>query len=274
MTKKIGNIIFKVLYTSLTIVFFLVTIGFSITKTSNLKCKKINININDSLEVNFVTATEILELLKNKNIKIINHNLNDLPIATIENIIKNIPAVKNAEVYTTIDNSLNIDIIQRKPIVRIITDNFFSFYIDNEGFIFPLSHNYTAHTLIASGAISENVYSYNTNNVFKIDSLCKIKKIQSCIPAIYKVAYKIKNDSMLRALICQIYYNTNKQLELVPIIGKFTLLIGDTTLLEEKLNKITIFYEDIYPRLDSSNNVEKVNLMFKNQIICKKNINL
>ncbi|MCX7954159.1 MAG: hypothetical protein N3A01_03100 [Bacteroidales bacterium] len=270
MNNKIINIVYKMLLNSLIILFFIVTISFTIRKNNNIICKRINIFIRDSADVKFVSASDILEILKNKNISIINQKLHSLPIYSIEQILKNIPSVKNAEVYTTIDSTLTIEITQRKPIVRIITDNFFSFYIDNEGYIFPISNNYTAHTLIASGYIRENIYSYNTNNVNEIDSITKIKKTRSHISEIYKIAKAIYNDSLMNPLISQIYYNTAMQIELTPIIGKFNFIIGDTTSLNEKLKKISIFYKEIYPRLDSTYRIEKVNLMFKNQIVCKK----
>ena len=58
--------------------------------------------------------------------------------------------IKNAVCYITPAGDLNIDIYQRKPILRVMGING-DYYLDDNCEIMPVSANFTAHLPIASG---------------------------------------------------------------------------------------------------------------------------
>jgi cell division protein FtsQ len=134
---------------------FVISLGFTEKQRTSELCKKILVNILDSNQNHFIDSLDIIQLLKSKNYKITHFPLDDLPLDNIEKDINKLSVVKNAEVYTTIDGYLHIDVVQRTPMVRIINYNYESYYIDEEGILFPLSDKYTARVLIANGNINE-----------------------------------------------------------------------------------------------------------------------
>ena len=121
--------------------------------------------------------------------------------------------------FTSIWKEFYVDVIQKKAIVRISPIDGKDFYMDSEGSIFGLSHNYTEHLLIANGNIQDIARLYTVLNLAKY----------------------ISSDSLWNAQIVQIYLKKSKEIELVPRVGNHTILLGDITNYQEKLRKLYLF---------------------------------
>ena len=79
--------------------------------------------------------------------------LSSINITLLEKIINKNPFVADAEVFSTIDGKINIEVKQRRPVVRIVNFKDESFYIDDQGVFMPLSEKYTARVPVANGYI-------------------------------------------------------------------------------------------------------------------------
>jgi cell division protein FtsQ len=76
-------------------------------------------------------------------------------------------------------------------------------------------------------------------------------------------------DSTLNALIEQIYVLSNGKIQLVTKAGSHLVQFGDTTDAAEKLENLKYFYK--YGLVKTGwNKYGKINLEFKNQIVCTK----
>jgi cell division protein FtsQ len=142
---------------------------------------------------------------------------------------------------------LHIDVVQKKAIVRISPKEGKDFYMDSEGSIFGLSHNYTEHLLIANGNIHDS-----TDFMTVLD-----------------LAKYLSSDSLWNTQIVQIYLKENKEIELVPRVGNHTILLGDITNYQEKLRKLFLFYDKGVNQV-GWNDYKEINLKFRNQIVCVK----
>ncbi|GAJ02736.1 unnamed protein product, partial [marine sediment metagenome] len=133
--RKLKNIIISIL----TISYLVVVLGLIDDKSHNLPCKLIRVNILDSLEQGFVTGEDILSVIQDRQKKILGYPVGGINTDKMENLLNAIPSIKSAEIYKTIDGALNINVVQRKPILRIFYRNRQNYYIDSEGEIIPLS---------------------------------------------------------------------------------------------------------------------------------------
>ena len=178
---------------------------------------------------------------------VVGTTITEVPIYEIERKIESLNDVQNAEVYINMEGMLHIDVIQKKAIVRISPKEGKDFYMDSEGSIFGLSHNYTEHLLVANGNIEDST-DYMT---------------------VLDLAKYLSYDSLWNAQIVQIYLKENKEIELVPRVGNHTILLGDITNYQEKLRKLYLFYEKGVSKV-GWNDYEEINLKFSNQIVCVK----
>ncbi|MGQ9846821.1 MAG: cell division protein FtsQ/DivIB [Bacteroidales bacterium] len=266
MKNKWFKIIIQTLIWLIFISTFIVSLGFTEKQRKLEPCQKIIVNILDSNQNHFLDSSDIIQFLKSKNYKILHYPLSTLPLDNIEKDINNLSVVKNAEVYTTIDGHLHIDIIQRTPILRIVNYNYESYYIDNEGVLFPLSDKYTARVLVANGNINEPYALFCNRKAQDAEKQDALKR-STILDDIFVIGKKIYQDSILHPLIEQIYINEEKEIELVPKIGDFIIVFGDTSQLNEKFIKLKAFYEKVLAK-DSWDAFSKVNLMYNKQIVC------
>lgn len=221
-------------------------LAFTNTRYINKTCIDYRINLADE-NTSLITRGEIILLMESIQDSIVGTTITEVPIYEIERKIESLNDVQNAEVYINIEGMLHIDVIQKKAIVRISPKEGKDFYMDSEGSIFGLSHNYTEHLLIANGNIQDST-DYMT---------------------VLDLAKYISSDSLWNAQIVQIYLKDNKEIELVPRVGNHTILLGDITNYQEKLRKLYLFYEKGVNQV-GWNDYKEINLKFRNQIVCVK----
>ncbi len=80
----------------------------------------------------------------------------------------------------------------------------------------------------------------------------------------------IKSDDFLSKIISEIEIKTNKNIVIHPQFSKQKFIFGYPDELDDKFEKILLFYKNIGPT-KGWNTYKTVNVKFRNQIICDKN---
>lgn len=186
-------------------------------------------------------------------------------ITLIEERLRNIPCIASAEVYHTMDGALHVRVKQREPIVRVFNADGTSFYIDRAGWTMPTSPDYTARVLVVSGSLYEPGAVEGVHSVLENDSL----RSHTFSDEIHRLATYIVDDPFWKALIDQVVITADGSFELIPRVGAHRILIGDGDQLEERFNKLRIFYEKGIPRTDWRR-YTRIDLRFADQIVCTK----
>ena len=93
----------------------------------------------------------------------------------------------------------------------------------------------------------------------------------SILDEIYDVCTYINSDSILSQLIHQININPEKDLELFPAIGNHKIIFGNSQNINEKFNKLKLFYSQGLNKSDSWTKYSAINLKYKNIVVCTKN---
>src|SRR5271154_2458658 len=132
----------------------IIAVRFPTHKKQRPGCKAADISINDSISYSFVEYSDIAQIINDKFGGLVGKPMNEINIALLEKIINNNPFVSNAEVFSTLDGIVKIEVAQRKPILRVFNYNNESFYIDNKGKYMPTSPKFTARVPVANGAIT------------------------------------------------------------------------------------------------------------------------
>ncbi|MBK8956254.1 MAG: hypothetical protein IPM34_11975 [Saprospiraceae bacterium] len=180
-----------------------------------------------------------------------------LKLDQLENYLLKQSLVRKAEIFVDPKNKLHIYIEQRKPIVRVVDVQGSQFYLDEMGYKIPVSPKYGARVPVATG-----LWQPVSGN--RLDEKNKIY-----YGSLIKLVNAIGADSFAHALIEQIDLDSNGDLTLIPKIGQEKILLGGTEGVEDKLNRLKLFYQENMGR-QGWNVYETINLKFKGQIIGKK----
>ena len=236
----------------------MVLAAFTSKKHEETLCQRPNISITPYGDNDFLSETLVLKTLYNKGFELKGEIISNINIQEIEEIINHLPEVETAEVYKNIDGTIQIDIIERNPVLRVFNNKGQSFYIDHHGRTMPLSNNFVANTHVATG---------NINNSFRKDK-DELDK-NSILKAIFDVTEHIRQDTFLNSQIVQINVDENQEIVLIPRIGEQEILFGNGTGIENKFKRLKLFYKKgIEPH--ELNKYTTLNLKYKQQIICSK----
>ncbi len=260
--KKYLNITFWVFVG----IYFFVVLGFVSSRQKKALCSSINVVYIDSLEHRFVDKDDLIQLIDEKDEKVLGRPMNDLNISKLEKIISAQPYIKSAEVYTEINGVLNVKIAQRLPIVRIINSKNKGYYIDNEGYLLPLSKKVSLRLLVASGNINYSPDFDTTMYLFDNQNIDKDKKI---LQDILVLAGFINNNDFWKAQIQQIYVNSKNEFELVPLVGAQIIYFGTIKNYQKKFKKLEATYKKGF-LYKGWNKYKSINLKYEHQVICEK----
>jgi len=174
----------------------------------------------------------------------------------IEKKLQSHPHIKEIKVYKDLTGNLNVSLSQFKPVARIVSGKFNNHYIDRDGTLFPTSKNFSKRVILIH---LPDIFSFESNfltgSVFGKDLLNMINHINE--------------DDFFKKIISDIDVDRNKNIIIHPVISKQKIIFGYPDMLEEKFQKISLFYNDIVTA-KGWNTYKSVNVKFKNQIICNK----
>ena len=218
-----------------------VLLGFTTTEHNSNHCKQYLIKIDYGKADVLVTVNDIYSIVKSTGNPLKGQELGSIDFERIEREIKRQSYVANAQVYMTLEGVVEIKVIQRQPILRIFNDKGESFYLDGMGYLMPLNPSFSARVLVATGTIDEafsKKVCYLSDSVKLKDSM----NYHSVVNNLYKLSTFITKDKFLKAQIEQIYVEPNGEFELIPRVGSHTILMGTADNLEDKFERLFVFY--------------------------------
>jgi len=249
---------------TVSIMLIIVTLGFVNKSNQQKLLLKPQINIDYETEHRFISEGDVLaQIISVTDTGVL--FLKDYRVSEIEEKLNNNHSIKEAQVYKTVNGKLIVNVKQRRPIVRVFSA-IGSYYIDEKGSLMPLSNEYSARLLVVSGNLNEPFakrYKFNYNNLS--DSFVD----QTMLDDIYKLANYIDKSEFWKAQIEQIVVNKMSEFELIPKVGNHKIVFGEITNLEGKFEKLMIFYKKGLSKT-GWNEYSKINLKYKNQVVCKK----
>jgi cell division protein FtsQ len=232
-----------------------ILMGFIDIKKNEVKCKDVKILIPGA--DNFIEREEIDAILRQGQGELIGSNLEQLNIHKIEQTIKVNPYIAFVKVYADMDGVVYVEIKQRQPILRIINAGGQDFYVDSKGLKIPMSPNFTANVLVATGNILEGFSG-------RVDTL-----LTPLAKDLYKTALYIKKDTLWDAQIEQVFVDEKNDIEFIPRVGNQRIILGNADSLNVKMTNLLAFYKQAMPKV-GWNTYKTINLKYTNQIVCEK----
>jgi cell division protein FtsQ len=243
--------------------------GFVNTQQEALPAHELVVNVVQEDDLDFLNNIDVANLITERGDSIVGQPRSTINVTEIEKALNSHPDIANAEVYMSIDGKLSVDVKQRRPVIRIINADGESYYLDEEGRPMPLSDKFSARVLVANGNILEP-YSSRYQLSMKEIAADSALRHRTLLDELFAMAKFINADEFWKAQVQQIYINKDREMEIVPMAGDQKILFGDSTNLEEKFDKLLVFYQEGLNATGWWNKYSTINLKFKSQIVCTK----
>lgn len=211
----------------------------------------------DSLEV-YNRVMQICDTTHNTDITMI-------PVDAVRNYLKTIPWAIYTDANITMDETLVIQLIECKPVMRIYNKKGQSVYLDEEGRIFPVKLSYPLHLLVGNGNLNFNVVTKTSASVY--DSVYH----NTDLPKIFSVMRRIQSNKYTNCCVKQVYFD-GREYELVMNNVDLKVILGNDSNVDLKLRNLQYFFE----RMQGSPDLKeycKINFNFENQVVCTRNKN-
>lgn len=243
--NKLGCLFKYVLLISVAVYLFFAFTKFS-QQGDHSTCERLRITISDSAHAGFITAAETERLIRKAGLDPIGRPMDSISSRAIEvSLLKN-PFIKDVTCYKTPDRALNVVVIQRLPVLRIIADNGEDYYIDENGYTMqPLG--YVADLCVATGDIDK---AFTRNHLVRVGKY-------------------LRDNAFWNDQIEQINVSPARKLDLIPRVGDQIIHLGSTDSLELKFKNLRAFYDGVMPTV-GWNKYSEITLEHVNQVICKK----
>lgn len=204
-----------------------------------------------------ITENEVGNLLhKSFGSALENTQMDALEIGRMEQKIEEDPFVSNADVFIDQKNQLRINIEQRNPVLRVMDINGGNYYLDIDGKKMPVSDNFTARVLVATGKLPPHTPDF-------------LQRRSNALKDVFNVSQQILKDPFLSTFIQQVHVSGNGDIMLSPLIGDQIIILGSARKLEDKLNRLKIFYQQGMP-YEGWRKYATINLKYSGQVVCKR----
>ncbi len=173
--------------------------------------------------------------------------------------------VKRADVYKTVSGVLCIEVEYRSPLVRVFNRYGDSFYLDREGFVVNPPPVFYSYVLAASG----NIDYRPTNRLVSVADTVQRTKSPALeqLFQLYRLASFVEESKFWSSQIEQVYVTHESNMQLIPRVGSQVIEFGNADFMQEKFRRLQIFYDKALPSL-GWNRYEKINVIYKGQVVC------
>lgn len=215
------------------------------------KVKAVKLVVKSPAGVHFLTEEAVERMLfTGRHISPQKLSIAHLDERSMEAILSANPWVRDAEVFTDGEQVMHITLTQRVPVVRLFETNGNSYYLDAALQAMPLSSQYTHYTPVVTG-----VPKLGT------DSAAMAVKGQ-----IVGLVSHIQRDTFWNAQVTQIDMRADGGFELLPVLGKQRIILGDTARVTKKLENLFAFYKQVQNKVgwDKYNTID---LRYDGQVV-------
>ncbi len=226
-----------------------------------LTCSGIKVEFQNPDRLNFVTESDIKQYITKDYRNCSGMRLEEIDLRQIETVLNGKSAILKSEAYTTPDGVLHIQIFQREPVVRLISDRG-RWYADETGYIFPMQKNYSSRVPVIDGSIPLDIGS-------DFKGMPQKKHDKEWLDGILALADFLRDNRKWNDSVAQIHVNDNGHLVIVPRKGREKFYFGRPEMFERKFAKIEDYYRFIVPE-KGEKAYSYVNVSFDGQIVCRK----
>ena len=217
-------------------------------------CQGYEIEISGNEEQLFIDKKKVEQILF-LGVNPVNKSIQSFDLKQLEKKLKANVWVRDANLYFDNMGRMQINVKEREPIARMFTESGNSFFIDTSAELLPLVETKPIELLVFTGLP---------------DAIAKQKKSDSLLlRQIVHMADYINHDPFWTAQLEQVVVTSSKGFELIPLIGKHVVEFGNADGLDEKFNRLKIFYTEVMPKV-GLDHYEKIDVQYQDQVVATR----
>jgi len=226
-------------------------------------CKRMVVQVEVPGADTLIYPEELDRLILNKFDTLIGKSLNSINLEELKHLLTENYFIHKSDVSITVNGTLRIYAVQRKPVLRIFSADYSSWYIDDAGMLFPVKGSSPAYVPVLSteqGLPGKDIIipgqSISTLGIPVLDIALSL--------GIY-----LSKDQFLSSLIDQIIISKEGEFELIPKVAGSVIELGKGEDLDEKFENLFWIYKKVLP-VKGWEYYEKIDLKYENHVVCSK----
>ena len=213
-------------------------------------CSKVQIGLRGTGDHFYIDEKDILHQLERQFGKLVDRPVDAIRLSVLEKSLEHNQWIRNAELYFDRENVLHVTVEEREPIARVFNTNGQSYYMDSSG------HQMS---LLTGESIRVPV-------ITNVPARLRNAKDTAFFDEVKAVAWYVYQNEFWQAQTGQIDITSDRKFEIIPVVGNHVVRLGDGTNLEDKFNRLLLFYKKVMSKI-GFHKYAVVNAEFKGQIV-------
>lgn len=210
----------------------------------NPVCNNFEVRFLDSHQRQFVSTSEMQQFIRRTGIKLEDEPISSQRCQQIEEHALQHPMIRKAKCYCSPDGTVHLRLQQRIPVFRVLgADNY---YIDSDRRLMFTRTTTATYVPIVTGRVSQHLAQGE----------------------LYDFVRWLEKDKFWSAQITQINIVDAEHIELIPRIGTGTIMLGNLSDYEKKLEKLQTLYTEGFSKFGWKE-YKEIDLRFRGQIVCR-----
>lgn len=208
-------------------------------------CSEVNIRVGDQ-QSGLLSPAEVKRLLQQQRLYPLGQPMQFVSMRDIEDALMANPYVESAQCYKTQNGHVNVELVQRQPVLHVMPSNDVQYYVDMNGDVLP--HTQLAGNLLVATGTMERSYAQKR---------------------LAPIARLILDDQFWRLQTEQLNVLPDGTVELIPRVGDNVIYLGSPVGVAKKLERLRKFYKYGLSHAGWSR-YQRISVEFDNQIVCKR----
>ena len=258
------------------LVYLLLSSRYTRERKQQRPCREVRVVVLDSAERGFITPAMVRGWFASEKIPLVGRELSSINTLELERFVRRRGYVRTARVYTSMDGRLNVELTQRRPVVRFNTQNGYNFCLPDDGYALPQQRYFVVYVPVVTRYVP---FPFKPDYVGPLDRFAgnpekKVQKNYSFLVKLINFVKFVDSDDFWKAFIVQIHVvgsqagdGYDPDIEIVPRAGDQVIMLGSVDGYEQKLAKLLSFYRHAVA-YEGWNCCSYINLKYKDQIVC------
>ncbi len=231
-------------------------IAFGERKQSDVVCKNIVVELENTNENHFIDEADVLKIMESSGIPIMGKSIDRINLRALEHKLVSDKHIERAEIFGDVKGNVAVSIKLRRPIARLVRSNGPDAYIAEDGAVMETSDKYSARILLISGAVVDKLIDKG--------DLISAEEGES----IMKMIKYINKDPFWKAQVAQLDFNNSGKVFIYPQVTGQVVEFGRLENIEIKFRKLMVFYKEILPQMGWTK-YDRVNVEYEGQVIAE-----
>ena len=246
-------------------------------KRSETRVSDIKIHVKDSTAIEIIHSQDVEKWIQQADLNPHGKFIDDVSLSDINRAIASHDFIRSVHTSVSLNGTLLVEVDQRKPILRIITDNGYNVYLTEDEYIVPAGHLSPHYVPVITGNFAIPFPSDFKGYLPPLHEN-KGKKWSEEWVFLYKLinfVNYIEDDDFWQSQIVQINVtpkpepDTEYQIELIPRVGDQVIMLGWLDGYQTKLNKLMSFYRKVLPH-EGWDAWSSIDLRYDGQVVCSR----